>query len=959
MRTTFVRLGLTALMLGVLAACGGGSSNNDTVAAAPAAPAGGGAAAGAPAAAAVPAGAAPITITAATPAATIAALAPVVAFGGVTINSPPCVSFSMADANNNGIIGFGSKAQSATATVASYPNLSFALAKLVPGVGTAPSRWVSYIVTTVPTYKSATDQTIVASVPTRPTTDNTGTLTDNKNGTYTYCFYRDVKAVAAQVAAATFTGNNVAADLDDLSYDATLVHRLTIQISGNAPGTGTNTANAVQVTPGVPMANPVNAIYDFIPATGKAVTASGRDIVATANCNQCHQNLGGFPTATSTESDATFHGGSRNKTEYCVVCHTEQRKYGQPEAATVTSTVTGKVNFDGVSAADAKVTTGKGTYRIYGLATGSLGRHMHKIHMSSNQTKIGYNYGGILYEEACKFPMDVKNCTKCHDGSANAATLRTGSTTTAQGDNWMKAPNRSACGACHDGINFTSGKGLTLADNVKGLTTSTYGHVGGSQSDDSACALCHKPADINTYHIPTTAPDKTNSLLSGGTNSNTNAAWIASNKDRLPTGAIVVTYDISSVSVNASKNPVMVFRMLQNGARTDFNTYSATGKTELWDNFMGAPSVYYVFSVPQDGVTAPADFNASVSVYLRSLWNGSATGTGAGTLTGPDSNGYYTATLTGTTMPTSAVMLTGGLGYSYSVINTLPLTQTNLADYPTTAATATSGLTTGMPNKTGGLIVIAPDAQVVASGYTGRRAIVQDALCNKCHLELGAFTEEEFHAGQRNDGSTCSWCHNPNKASSGWTADSTNFVHAIHAAAKRTVKYNWHAASATDGFYNIGYPGILSNCETCHLPGTYDFSAAASSAALPNRLFRTVMTGTSAAATFSTSPYIAQTAGTAYGSGFSYSVATQATTQAAGTTLVISPIMTVCVSCHDGVNPTTGIDAKTHMTQNGGAFYAARSTLYATGTTNLTNNETCMLCHNPTGVAAIKAMHAK
>ena len=131
-----------------------------------------------------------------------------------------------------------------------------------------------------------------------------------------------------------------------------------------------------------------------------------------------------------------------------------------------------------------------------------------------------------------------------------------------------------------------------------------------------------------------------------------------------------------------------------------------------------------------------------------------------------------------------------------------------------------------MPNATGGLIVIAPNVQKVATGYTGRRAIVEDARCNACHQELGTFTEDAFHAGQRNDGTTCSWCHTPNRTSSGWSADSTSFVHAIHAATKRTVQYNWHAVSATEGFWQIGYPGILNKCETCHVPGTYDFSAS-------------------------------------------------------------------------------------------------------------------------------------
>ena len=58
---------------------------------------------------------------------------------------------------------------------------------------------------------------------------------------------------------------------------------------------------------------------------------------------------------------------------------------------------------------------------------------------------------------------------------------------------------------------------------------------------------------------------------------------------------------------------------------------------------------------------------------------------------GPTASGYYTATLTGVTIPASAKMLTGGLGYSYNVTSTLPLTQTNLADYPVTAPATAAG----------------------------------------------------------------------------------------------------------------------------------------------------------------------------------------------------------------------------------------------------------------------------
>src|SRR6185369_2428476 len=89
--------------------------------------------------------------------------------------------------------------------------------------------------------------------------------------------------------------------------------------------------------------------------------------------------------------------------------------------------------------------------------------------------------------------------------------------------------------------------------------------------------------------------------------------------------------------------------------------------TELVPGFVGSPSVYFVYALPQDNVAAPADFNASASGYIRNIWNGTATGAGGGTLTGPDAGGYYTVTLTGVTVPASATMLTGGIGYTYSL----------------------------------------------------------------------------------------------------------------------------------------------------------------------------------------------------------------------------------------------------------------------------------------------------
>jgi len=919
MKRTVFRWGLAASILLALAGCGGGGGGEEVPAAeAPAGPP-----------VAVPGGTSPITLTANTPATTFAALQPKVTVGRVTIKSAPVVDFSITDQDGNAVIGFGSTSKSATATVAQYPNIAFSLAKLVPGANGSPSQWVSYVVTTVPTLNAS--GATVAAAPTRPTTDNTGTLVDHGNGTYTYTFFRDITTVKDQVAAMTVSGANNKADLGDLTYEPNLVHRLTIQLSGNAPGTGTNTPNAVQTTPGVPMAKPLDVIFDFVPATGQAAADSGREIVATAKCNECHRQLGGLPGDSEANSGAGFHGGSRNETRYCMVCHTEQRKYGRSEA--------------GIDAA-LKFTTA--TEKVDGRAVGNMPNNVHKIHMGSHLAKQNYNYAGTRYNEV-RFPQDVRNCTKCHDGAA------TSTAKTAQGDNWKNVPSRLACGACHDGINFATGRGVTLADAAAGLT-STTSHSGFAHgaarglADDATCRNCHDAQAIDLVHLPVTPPNR-NTVFQGGPDTNTNSGWIASNTARLPEGAIKVTYDIKSVSVVAGK-PVMVFRMLQNSARADLNVFGS-GKTEIWDNFMGSPSVQYVFAVPQDGIAEPTDFNASASGYLRNIWNGTATGTGAGTLAGPDAEGYYTVTLTGVTIPANAKMLTGGLGFSYNVRTAMPLTQTNLAAYPVDPVSTAAGLVAGMPNRAGGLVVVSPNATKVATGFTARRAIVEDARCNACHQELGAFTEEAFHGGQRNDGTTCSWCHNPNRASSGWSADSTSFVHAIHSSAKRSSPFTWHAigtAAPFESFAEIEYPGILGQCETCHVPGSYELGDTT------NKLYRTVATGSIAVpaagsnAEFSLSKYIDLPATSAavggFGSGFSFNAGTGVTTVADPKTLVISPTATACFACHDSTL------AQQHMETNGGSIYKARSVALAKG-------EQCALCHGPGKVADVKLMHAR
>lgn len=767
-------------------------------------------------------------------------------------------------------------------------NVSVAIAKLVPGTNGAPDQWVNYIYRTESTATAASNVgsgaggTAALASALQATTDPKPAAMANQLAYNSAGYY--TYTFSTDIRDPAFNANSV--KTNGVVFEPTRTHRIALQLS--YPDAAGKTIL-------------VNPYYDFkfvADGTGyKAVALTNpatetRIMADTKSCNTCHDKL-------------ALHGGGRVDVQYCVMCHNES-----------TVDANSGNNLD-------------------------LRNMVHKIH-AGPLTKNGltiWGYGNSKHDYAeVAFPQDLRNCSKCHSDTAAAGNPNL----TAQGDNWKSVPSRLACGSCHDGINFATGGGTTLNPNNP---FSSIGHVGGAQADDSKCAICHNAANIPLYHIPVTPPNPLNSYDTAvGGNANTNASWIASNDGNLPAGAIKVSYDIKEVKVVGGK-PVMVFRLLQNGARKDLNTSPA--KTEIWDNFIGSPSVYFVFSVPQDGIAAPADFNASVSGYIKNLWNGTAAGTGAGTLSAtPDADGYYTATLTGVTIPANAKILTGGLGYSYSLTSTQPLTQTNVAGYPMKACgVAANG------NKCGGLSVPAPNVVKVAAGYTGRRAIVDNANCNTCHQKLGMFTEASFHAGQRNDGESCAWCHNPNRASSGWSADSTSFVHAIHGASKRAVKFNWHA-TADESFANIGFPGDLKRCETCHKPGTYDFSASASSSAVASRLFRTVANGTLAAGV-STSPYI--TVGTNYGSGFAYDAAKgTVTAESAGTTLVNSPIATACFSCHDGdMASQPGTKVKDHIELMGiGSIYKPRSTALA-------KSEQCLLCHGSTGIVPIKAAHGQ
>ena len=175
--------------------------------------------------------------------------------------------------------------------------------------------------------------------------------------------------------------------------------------------------------------------FDFVPAGG---TPAQREVVATATCNGCHADL----TAHATRVD----------TRLCVTCHNP----GSSVAGTPNTTI------------DFKVMVHRIHYNNGGAALPSV------------QAGVPYTIGNRDFS-AVTFTQDVRNCTRCHDGTPGAANA------TPQGDRWKTQPSLQACGSCHDNVYFGSAPDPTRPYQTKA-------HPGGVVVDNGACVLCHGSA---------------------------------------------------------------------------------------------------------------------------------------------------------------------------------------------------------------------------------------------------------------------------------------------------------------------------------------------------------------------------------------------------------------------------------------------------------------------------------
>ncbi|OGO37710.1 MAG: hypothetical protein A2147_00705 [Chloroflexi bacterium RBG_16_57_8] len=189
-----------------------------------------------------------------------------------------------------------------------------------------------------------------------------------------------------------------------------------------------------------------NVTFDFVPAGGTVRTT--HQVVANQSCNACHDPL-------------SVHGGLRQDTKLCSTCHTSQ-------------------NVD--------------------LETGNsaqLGTLVHKIHRGAQLPSVvsgkPYVFKGFPPDpidfSTVVFPQfggssigDTRNCTTCHGAPPAGMNAEDYAKLAPNADNWKNNPSRATCGACHDNIDWATGKST-----VQGRRD----HPGGPQTNDAACKSCH------------------------------------------------------------------------------------------------------------------------------------------------------------------------------------------------------------------------------------------------------------------------------------------------------------------------------------------------------------------------------------------------------------------------------------------------------------------------------------
>ncbi len=494
----------------------------------------------------------------------------------------------------------------------------------------------------------------------------------------------------------------------DLHYEPGLTHRATIQQANSA----------------YPHAS---AAYDLVPS-GAAVTMQ-RDIVATDTCNGCHAEL-------------TAHG-TRVGTALCVTCHNP----GSWVAGAPNTTV---------------------DFRVM----------IHRIHYNNSGAALPSVTAGVPYKigntdfSSVVFTQDVRNCTRCHDGTPGA------SNATPQGDNWKTQPSMEACGACHDDVYFG-----TAPDPTRPYQTKA--HSGGVMTDSSECALCHangKFSDSKDIGVAHSFPA------------------------RLKAAAARFKFNILSVAATApGNNPVVTFSVTDptNGdAPYDIKAaaaFTASGGASALNLKIGWTTVDF----GSDGSTLPYGQPVSINA-LTSAVPGSAAGTY--TVTSPVA---VPASLTGTLRVTMEGHPAGDVTTAGSFTDRLAV-KTVFKD---------AAVTGSVLARRSVVDVAKCDVCHDVLSLHGNNRTNEIGACTVCHNPNATDADQRpSSAGVLTGGVD------------GKLEESIDFktmIHGIHAGqagkggfrTKGITLYGF--GGSVNDFSDVVFPGKLNDCATCHIGNSY------------------------------------------------------------------------------------------------------------------------------------------
>jgi len=491
----------------------------------------------------------------------------------------------------------------------------------------------------------------------------------------------------------------------------------------------------------------------------------------------------GFPVKTDVSTQAcntchdplAIHGGGRREYKACQVCHNAKLE-------TLTT-----IENDGSIVSNDNV---------------NLVNLIHKIHNSAGGDRFTgvQDIGNFALNEPIAYPQAINNCRTCHQGPAAADNTY---------DNFMNRPSRRACGSCHFQVDFVTG----------GTPGTASFHLGGPQASDSGCSLCHQPSGTGGI-----APSVTQAHAAK------EGAPTTPNNPVLATGLKDVRYAIDTVTVDNTNAALVKFQVKIDNVVANFGNAGDNVARPAGFTTTTQPSFMLAYTLEQDGVNAPADYNnlgrpagqpRTVSIIGLPI-------------TANDNT--WTTVKVADAFPAGAKMRAVALQGYFTQLSVVGIDVNPDDGVPDNVARHT------------------PSVQKAVNGDAVRRTVVKSGYnattgkpegCLECHEVF------EGHGGNRvNNAQVCVMCHNPNLTSSGRTitADPINpdivalfgddplaypevannfkaLIHGLHAGEMRVNEFV-DIRNRLDGVLVLGneilFPGDLSHCLKCHVGTTYE-----------------------------------------------------------------------------------------------------------------------------------------